>query len=484
MRILCESCGQHYNIDPARIPPQGKKARCKVCGAVFLMGPPGPGEEPHGPDLHKPGWKLRLEGYEEEDLTLEEVKQKIRFGELEEHHEALPPGAANWMPAHGVPVLVRYFQLKQRSSGGSAPDQHAPPPAPPVEQAAPPPPPPEPEPPAAPEVPQAAEPSPWGEVATAARTTPPPVQTATPAPDQAAPPLPQAGAATLIVCRNHPHIDADHACPVCGVYYCRDCVVVKEVQRVRFNTCPKCHGVLEDVERPRNITPFWKDLPRILAYPFHRKGVFTFIIYCLLFYASKVAGFAGIFGFVAVLILRGFMAGYILNLIDESGRGKKHPPDFPEFSDIVGDVYIPALKLLVASLFPLGAAIGWLVFAFWISPVPIPWQMAVPIALVLAGVGLVIYPMVLAILGIWKSFLPSMNPVIIFRLIGRIKTEYGIFLLFWYPLLIFDLVFSAIFSMAPLGWIVSGPVHCYIVFVLMHMLGWMCYQCEDKLGWG
>jgi hypothetical protein len=491
MRILCECCGQHYNIEPARIPPQGKRARCKVCGGVFVLRPPAPGEESHGPELHRSGWKLRLEDYDEDDLTLEEVKQKIRFGELEEHHEVLPAGAANWLPASGVPALQRYFLLRRRASGVAShpPAQPTPPPAPPEPEAAPPP---RPSPPSEPEPPVAAEPtgpSPWGEAVTASPADPPPVPDAPAGPAPQAPPVPQsggvpqAGAATLIVCRNHPHLDADHACPVCRVYYCGECVVIKEVQRVTFNTCPKCHGVLDDVERPRNIKPFWKDLPRILAFPFHRKGVLTFIIYCMIFYASKVAGFAGMLGFAAVVILRGFMAGYILHLIEESGRGKEHPPDFPEFSDIVGDIYIPALRLFVASLLPFGPAIGWLVFAFWVSPVRIPWQAAVLLALLLAAVGLVIYPMVLAILGIWKSFMPSVNPVIIFRLIGRIKTEYAIFLLFWYPLLLFDLILSFIFGMAPLGWLLSGPVHCYVVFVLMHTLGWMCYQCEEKLAW-
>ena len=36
---------------------------------------------------------------------------------------------------------------------------------------------------------------------------------------------------------------------------------------------------------------------------------------------------------------------------------------------------------------------------------------------------------------------------------------------------------------ARLGFLVTGAVNCYLLFVLLHMLGRMCYQCENKLAW-
>jgi predicted Zn finger-like uncharacterized protein len=39
MFILCEKCGSLYEIDPARLKPEGSKVRCSVCGFVFTAKP-------------------------------------------------------------------------------------------------------------------------------------------------------------------------------------------------------------------------------------------------------------------------------------------------------------------------------------------------------------------------------------------------------------------------------------------------------------
>ncbi len=46
MRIICRKCSAVYEIDPALIPPQGKKVRCTKCGDVFVCFPEDLQEKP------------------------------------------------------------------------------------------------------------------------------------------------------------------------------------------------------------------------------------------------------------------------------------------------------------------------------------------------------------------------------------------------------------------------------------------------------
>jgi hypothetical protein len=76
-----------------------------------------------------------------------------------------------------------------------------------------------------------------------------------------------------------------------------------------------------------------------------------------------------------------------------------------------------------------------------------------------------------------------MNPVLVFRLIGRIAKDYTIYLLFWYPGWLIVIVIQGMFSMIPFGTLPAAALQCYFFFVMMHMLGWMCFQNEEKLAW-
>jgi len=464
MRVSCECCGQSYQVDPAGIPAQGKKVRCKTCGGVFTLLPPGTEGWPPGPSTYQEGWSVRIQGLEEEGLTLEELKGKIRFGEIAEDDEALPPRASNWLAAGRVPLLGRYFQIKRQASGAAPRPAAAP--TPPLSRVTPP-------------------PSQWEGTAAA----PPPAETAAPGTRRrrrwVSPVVPAGGPGGRTVCKNHPEREADFACTNCGVYYCLECREVKEIQRVQLSMCPACHGPLEEVTRPRNITPFWRDLGRIFTYPFHAKGRITFIIFVVL---SMLAAFLGgmtmvPFAWIAALILRGFLVAYLLNMIGESSRGVEHPPDFPEFNEFFGDIILPVIRWFFATAVSFGIWIGLVVLALYTSPPALRAPVIVVGGALAILVGLVYYPMVLAILGIWKSLFPAINPVVIFRLIGRIKKEYGIFLFFWYGIWTVNFIIGVAASFVPLGIFVAAAIQAYFSWVLLHMLGRMCYQCDNRLAW-
>lgn len=439
IRATCEHCGKRYRVDPAKIPPQGKKARCKQCGEIFHIPPPsqsapappasdtiplagGPASEPQASASSDEGtWSTRTEEGEEGGLELRDIRNQIRFGMLRTDDEVLPPGASRWVPAGRVASLQRYFQLKEGSAA----------------------------------TPQA------GAVPAAAAG--------------AAQPTRAHGAATLIRCTNHPSIDADFACGRCAAYWCPSCVRVREVQNTRFHVCPKCGEAVDDVDKPRNITPFWMDLGRILVFPFHPKGWLNFVIFVVW---SIMAEVAGVFSGLSSLILWLPLLGYLLHLIRESARGADHPVDFPDFGDFFSGMVVPGIQYFLVTLVAFLPAVGWVILT-WGKP---PQIMGIGL---LAGVvlGFMYYPMVLGILAVWNGLTPAINPVLVARLIGQIKTEYAIFLLVWYGAWIPAFVVIGISGAFPFGFVVGSAVMSYVYFVTFHTLGRMLYQCEDKLGW-
>lgn len=419
VRVACESCGQGYRIEAEKIPPAGRKVRCKTCGAVFRIERPRADSETGVHPGAEGTWKVRYENGQEEVSDLAGVKSGIRYGRILDDHQVLPPGGNHWMPAGEVPALQRYFELKRRGGGGA-----------------------------------------------------PPVPAASPA-------VAGPRAATLLVCRIHPDVQASHACSKCAAYYCEQCVPVKEIRGVRFAVCPSCGEPLEEVEHPRSLIPFWQDLGRILRFPFHPKGVVTFIIYAILStfaYGVSLLPMGGrLGGLISVLLV-----GYLLNLIQESAKGAEHPPDFPEFHDIFGDLVVPAIKYWLATIvvfLPVAAA------AIVIFILGLPPELLFLIVLLGVLFALLVYPMVLAILAVWGTLLPALNPALVLRLIGRIKHEYAIYLLFWYGAWALLGVFVMAAAMEPVLLLLVAALQAYLQFVLFHMLGRMCYQCEDKLAW-
>jgi hypothetical protein len=176
----------------------------------------------------------------------------------------------------------------------------------------------------------------------------------------------------------------------------------------------------------------------------------------------------------------------VLRIIGDSATGKDYPPEFPELSDMWSDMILPALQFAAVTIISWAPAVIWTILLIVRGGI---FALATPtflIGFVICAIfALIYYPMVLAILGIWNSLAPALNPALIFRLIGRILKEYIIFLVFWYGAWFIKLLMYIVASMTmPMGASIVGVIiECYLFIVLLHMLGRMCYQTESKLAW-
>ncbi|MEW6368664.1 MAG: zinc-ribbon domain-containing protein [Acidobacteriota bacterium] len=96
----------------------------------------------------------------------------------------------------------------------------------------------------------------------------------------------------------------------------------------------------------------------------------------------------------------------------------------------------------------------------------------------------VYYPMSLAVTAVWHVLRPILNPLFIFRLIGRIAGQYVAFLIFFGIFTFVGWMSQALFSRIPIaGSLLYSSIQVYIYFVTSFMLGRLCYSNDARLGW-
>ncbi len=222
--------------------------------------------------------------------------------------------------------------------------------------------------------------------------------------------------------------------------------------------------------------PFYTNSARILSYPFRGNGWALLLGGGIVFAGMDfLARISTIFFWVPLLMIAGYLASYMLTIIETSGRGNPNPPDYPDFTSIWDSILGPFWLAFSASLIPLVLPIGyWLEFGLNAGMVP------------LIALGVVYWPMALIAGAIFQNALAPLNVVLVARGIRVTAVEY-------FPAV------AAIYGLAFVNWLVSyltrevlpGPlsllatevIGLYFMMVEMHILGCIYYNHERALGW-
>src|SRR4029453_11738014 len=142
--------------------------------------------------------------------------------------------------------------------------------------------------------------------------------------------------ARTAACRKHPEKVAWWSCDECGKVHCDECLKAHVPGRIRTESCPECKGYLRKVQAPSVDDPP-AGLPGMLrdaaAYPLRGHGLvlillggifLAFIDLLSRSFRMRTALFFAIFG-------AGYLAAYMLHIVEASANGKKQLPDWPEF---------------------------------------------------------------------------------------------------------------------------------------------------------
>jgi len=168
-------------------------------------------------------------------------------------------------------------------------------------------------------------------------------------------------------------------------------------------------------------------------------------------------------------------------------RYKVEWPDSSEISEMVKSALIVFFAGLIVVFIPLAAT------SILVGGTSVISKLSGP-SLSFAGssvaVGLVsivcaiYFPMTLAIAGIYRLFVASINPVVLFRSISRIPREYALIVPFIWIVLALPAVINLGLLLIPFGRLLSPTVQFYFWAVAASRLGFMAYYNKEKLNWG
>ncbi len=232
--------------------------------------------------------------------------------------------------------------------------------------------------------------------------------------------------------------------------------------------------------------------------PFKGHALFYFFFLSFLEVVKIPCRFAGLYGFAAIFILTCFQYAFYIHLVREVANGSYDFPEWPDTNNFT-DMAMSFLKVLVVSVISLVPLI--LVFCLGSAGLSTLIHMtgggppgealhaaALPLLLliIIMFVFYLIYlPICIAIVALFETVLPGLNPFLIFRILSRIGSPYFIAVALWGSLIII-LAFAETMlnrSLGLFGVMVAAPLDVYVMLVSAYILGRVCYENEEKIGW-
>ena len=281
-------------------------------------------------------------------------------------------------------------------------------------------------------------------------------------------------------CRKHPEKIAWWRCDECGTVHCDECLKAHVPGRIRTESCPGCKGYLRKAQAPSADDPpagLAGMLCDAAAYPFRGHG-FVLILLGGVFLAfidllsrsfrMRTALFFAIFG-------AGYLAAYMLHIVEQSANGKRKLPDWPEFSNIWDSICVPFFQILLPiALCALPGCVpilllGWNEQAF---------AMGVAIDIVCS------FYLPMAILAIAvNNAVAGMHPATVLPAIGAVFIRYAVIWLVLGALgTASQLLYFLILDEIPfIGIALNMWATIYLVAVEMRLLGVLYHTSEGKL---
>lgn len=298
-------------------------------------------------------------------------------------------------------------------------------------------------------------------------------------------------------CYAHPDREPTRQCAQCLRYLCPDCARPLETPpgaRPAF-TCAACGGSTQPLERKARWTPFYRDLGQVLAVPFLHGAWITFGFLVFLELLKIPSRFAPLVGGAAVFILLCIQSTFYVHVVRGVAGGSYDLPDWPDttnFMDMVS-LFLKVLLVVLVSLLPMvlllcvgGAGLGLMAGFAGAGSGPALGALGplVVLFLVLALLYLIYLPVSIAVVAIFHTVLPALNPILMVRIILRIGPPYFIAVVLWICLGILNGAAAALLGRIPvLGAAVAAPLGVYTTLVSAYILGRVCYENEEKIGW-
>lgn len=263
-------------------------------------------------------------------------------------------------------------------------------------------------------------------------------------------------------CKYHPLEAATYVCEGCQTHTCDRCCH----DRLFDNPlCLVCGKSMVSLGAVNYATPFWRRLEESFRYPLAVNALVMIVAFSLL---STVL-FSLPFGFLWSLLLTGAFMKYCFACLENTSQGHMQPPD-------ITSAYGGGLKL-VAQL--LGILLGISVAVLAAFKVFGPG--AAGFVAIISTLGL---PAILILFGLTDKLSSALNPLKIFGLITAIGLPYALLLAFILIMMASVGVLNEVVGQLPvLARILESMVSSYYTIAMFHIMGYMIFQYQDRLGY-
>jgi len=304
----------------------------------------------------------------------------------------------------------------------------------------------------------------------------------------------------VIRCVNHPVRHADYHCATCQVGLCKDCVNIRPFDRGRVQLCTRCQNGATDLGSVRPVPPFWTRIVDIVIWPLTGDSWMNLVVWALVSlvflglasFARMAPNLFGLIGMIGCyLIYYGLLISYFYRIISNSEDGKFKVPEFSEFPGIGGS-FLLIVNFVIASLAVFWPAIAMIVGGSFLTGIVGPSGAIVIIGgLVMLIPGILLIPMAILVMGIFKNIAYVVNPLFLISQIKKIAKEYfiavalmvGILMMYTFVKILFVLITEASLFVKVVLFPLDGVLQLYLFMVVGHLLGYLAYQTRFKLKW-
>ena len=264
-------------------------------------------------------------------------------------------------------------------------------------------------------------------------------------------------------CNYHPLSPAIYQCDNCDTSNCERCV--DEGEHGAESLCFQCNSEMIFLGRTESELPFWRRLKESFEYPIHTQVVVFIVGVSVLMSISSYLPLAIIW----LVLLQGSVLKYCFSSLQSTAYGQLQPPDITE---AYGGGWKILLSLILVILF-YGLLVG--LVAAWLSE---------SIASIFAVLLVALAPAIIINYAMSERLSAALNPLAAFGLMTSIGLPYGLLLAF-----ILIMVGSVEVITSTLGSTsgvllaaVQSMVAIYYAIVMFHLMGYIIYQYQDKLG--
>ncbi len=263
-------------------------------------------------------------------------------------------------------------------------------------------------------------------------------------------------------CRYHPNEHASFYCEQCHYHACKTCSNDSDSFDDNSAQCFLCKSPLVSLGPAHQAEPFWRRIGKAFKYALGKESLTALII-------AAIISLLGLYIPFVSLIAAAFLYKYCFYCLEQTAYGNMSAPDIGRANSGGLTILLQVIGLLLLFV---GSTI--LVAKFLGLTLAILWLVFITIAL----------PAAFMTLAINKEFSQAVNPGRLLELIATIGPAYFVLLL---------LLFVMISSVGMLHWLIGEQfsaigqlssilVSNYYSVVIFHLMGYVVFQYQDKLG--